>query len=319
MTLRTYLLRIVLIPIIFLGLAFFLLFNDGPLNFLYETQPILVLSILFVIALLLGILSALFLSEKIKMTLLQLQENALTIAAGDYKESISVKGPEELVDLAKSMNTMSDCLQETLSRLRESAVLRERMYGEYECGLLLQYYMLEKVLDQYHNPQLAFKALSYTTASTLHGVLLTLKNNPSFQLSFQEAIEGGFAGIYHLLTNEDHSENQWLSIQNENGILKYESKNMPRPIFWSTETGQEISLSVRPAPKSQDVLIIYNWGLARCFEEESQLTAWFHKVLKHFASEGFDLCMTMFQHELNFLTKKQKISRDIHLICFQFK
>jgi len=324
MSLRAYLFRLVLYPLLALSIAFIALFSIPGLAPLVISPHPLIITLLVITGFiaLLAIFRAIFLTEKIRSPIQQLQDSALALAAGDYKEPLQVEGPQEIVDLGNAINTMSECLQETLSRLRESAVLRERMYGEYECSLLLQQYMLENVLDAYPNPRFLLRALSYTTASTLHGVLLDLKDNADgdMVLSFCEAIEGGFKGMYDLLSHPSQREKRNLKLTlHSDGKLGITRHEMPIPIVWSTLEGKEISLDRPVHIQSQDLIIIYNSGLSECFEDHLQLAAWFHKVLRHFATEGFDLCLTMLQHELSFLTRKQQINHDIHLLCIQLK
>ena len=98
---------------------------------------LLVVGIVFIIA------------DHISKPVRQLNRAALEIAAGDYEANIRVEGPKEIMELAHTLNTMSQCLVEHMSRLKESSLIRERMYGEYECSLLLQYYMLQHVIEDF--------------------------------------------------------------------------------------------------------------------------------------------------------------------------
>ncbi|EKE08475.1 MAG: hypothetical protein ACD_17C00149G0003, partial [uncultured bacterium] len=70
-------------------------------------------------------------ANKISIPVARLNNSALAIAAGQYGESIPVRGPKEIVELANTLNTMSECLHENINRLKDNSFLRERMYGEY--------------------------------------------------------------------------------------------------------------------------------------------------------------------------------------------
>ena len=253
-----------------------------------------------------------------KNSLQHLQDHALAIAAGDFKSSVTVEGPKELQDLGKAIHTMDECLNEQMHRLRESAVLRERMYGEYECALLLQQQMLQNVMDNYQNEKYLIKALTFTSASALYGVLLELKDtekgNP--ELTFYEAQEKGFTGMYHLLA-DPKARNYYLKVFLKNSKVEVESHDMACPLVWSTTRSEEIDIKNKNnILETNDIIILFNSGLQDCFETEEQVHAWFQKVLKHhFASEGFDLFLTMLQHELTYLTRKRTISHDIHILC----
>src|SRR3990167_5144936 len=79
-------------------------------------------------------------ANRISRPVQKLNNSALAIAAGQYGESIQVSGPREIAELANTLNTMSECLHENINRLKENSLLRERMYGEYECSMESQTY-----------------------------------------------------------------------------------------------------------------------------------------------------------------------------------
>ena len=64
-------------------------------------------------------------ADRISKPVRQLNQAALEIAAGEYETNIDVKGPKEIVELAHTLNTMSECLVEHMSRLRESSLIRK--------------------------------------------------------------------------------------------------------------------------------------------------------------------------------------------------
>ena len=90
-------------------------------------------------------------ANKISRPVQKLNNSALAIAAGQYGESVQIKGPKEIAELANTLSTMSECLHENINRLKENSLLRERMYGEYECAMLLQHQMLQKNIDNWIN------------------------------------------------------------------------------------------------------------------------------------------------------------------------
>lgn len=319
MTLRSWLLRLFLPPLAILILL------SGSLLYLFKEHfsPVVVIAstIIVILTLIYTIVAIVIYADRIRSPLQQLQDITLTIAAGDYKDSVHIEGPQEVVDLGKSLNTMSECLQENVTRLRESAVLRERMYGEYECALLLQQYMLQKVLERYHDEKMQMRALTFTSAASLHGLLLDLTKtaNGDTLLSLFEAKERGFSGMYELLINpEPPSESLHVTFHNKSNELSFIAKQMPEPIIWSTARGESLILNHQPILLEKgDIVLLHNHGLLQCFPDQTRLNEWFQKVLKHFAYEGFDLFLTMLQHELTFLTRKQTVDRDIHILCIQ--
>ncbi|MBA3958623.1 MAG: HAMP domain-containing protein [Parachlamydiaceae bacterium] len=315
-TLRSQILRLLFIPIgLLLVLIAVLLYLTGAI---YIPMFLAAVAVTVLLIVLFTILSAVVFSEKIRTPLQQIQDTALSIAAEDYKERLHVTGSQEIVDLASAFNTLSECLQESFNRLRESAVLRERMYGEYECALLLQQHMLQRVLENELFTPLQIRALTHTSASTLNGVLLdVLPQAEGTELSLYEAREQGFIGIYNLLLSPDTRSNTLtLTFNPEATSFSFQTHDMPAPLLWSTERADWVYISqAKQILEKHDIILLYNRGLALCFNDTKGIQDWFQKVLKHFAAEGFDLFLTMLQHELSVLTKKHAVSHDIHLLC----
>jgi len=316
MSIRTRLLLLLLPPLITLVILISIFFY-----FNWYNESILIILVSAGTTLLVVSISAFLVANTISKPMQKLKNSALVIAAGDYEENIAIQGPREIVDLANTLNTMRECLQENLSRFREISAARERMYGEYECSLLLQHHMLEKVVEGYHNPHLEVRTLK-VTSSKPHGLFLLLKllSNGNTEISLSEASEKGFLGMYQLLTESlPNSKSFWLNaaiIQNTS--LQYTLQNMPNPLVWSIKEGrikedQNGTIALEP----NDLIFLVNRGFTKHFEDPNHIKTWFSKVLRHFAAEGLDLLTTMLNHELAFLAKKQHIDLDIHILCFK--
>ena len=277
---------------------------------------------------LLLVLSTVYLiAERISKPVRQLNQAALEIAAGDYETDIKVEGPKEIAELANTLNTMSECLVENISRLRESSIIRERLYGEYECALLLQHYMLQKVIDEFEHPHLRMKLISIPLLPLQKGMLLKIDHSSGIDLSLTllEAQEQGFPGLFHLnqwtnlpktkLKNKIFVECQFLD---QFKILRYHSHSLFPPLVWSVKTQQfikgdhqEISL------QNADMIFLYNSSLIEQFDTEKALENWFARVLRHFAEDGLETIHTMLTNELTFLAKKLEVKRNFKIIVIQ--
>ena len=60
---------------------------------------------------------------------------------------------------------MSECLLENINRLTDNSLLRERMYGEYECSMLLQHMMLQKNIDDCSSDAVAVTSITFFSES----------------------------------------------------------------------------------------------------------------------------------------------------------
>lgn len=283
---------------------------------------LLVVATLFVIA------------NKISRPVQKLNNSALAIAAGQYGESVRVSGPKEIAELANTLNTMSECLHENINRLKENALLRERMYGEYECAMLLQHMMLQKNIDDCRSDAVAVKSITFFSESP-RGLLLDFPkpDRPdTFLVHMAEAEEDGFEGMYQLLT-------QYKQLSKENltrgqGVLTGQETHTSLlfdrtastlhlrgphlPLFWSLDEKKFLdpindSLKV----ESGDYLFLFSQGLIRFYKGHKQISELLTKVLKIFASDGLETTANMLQKELAFATKRKDLTEDIHLICFQ--
>lgn len=260
-----------------------------------------------------------FIANKLTEPVQKLNNSALAIAAGQYGESIHVTGPRELVELANTLNTMSECLHENINRLKENSLLRERMYGEYECAMLLQHMMLQKNIDDCRSDAVAIKSITFFSENP-KGLLLNFPKTERpdlFQIHLAEAEEDGFEGMYQLLTHYKLSKESQTSLlfDRENSTLQL--KGIHLPFFWSLEKEGFFELNQdNTKVDSGDLFFLCNQELLTIFSRKkiSDLLA---KILKNFASDGLETISAMLQKELAFLLKRKQLEADVHLLCFQ--
>ncbi len=280
------------------------------------------------ITLIFVIITVFLIADRISKPVQQLNQAALEIAAGDYEANVQVKGPKEIVELAHTLNTMSECLVEHISRLRESSLIRERMYGEYECALLLQYYMLQKVVEDFNHPQIGLRLISVPLSSLQKGLSLKIERLSSdLLLTLLEAEEQGFAGLFQLnqltyLTKDELKNKAFIECQflHHYTILRYRNNILFPPLVWSIKSQQFIKSSDQNIQlQNRDMIFLYNSSLSDQFKTEENIENWFGRVLRHFADDGLDTIHTMLTHELNFLAKKQQTKRNFQMISIQVK
>ncbi len=265
------------------------------------------------------------LANKISKPVQRLNNSALAIAAGQYGESIQVSGPKEIVELANTLNTMSECLHENINRLKENSLLRERMYGEYECAMLLQHMMLQKNIDDCRSDTIAAKSITFFSESP-KGLLLDFPKTESptlFQIQMIEAEEEGFEGMYQLLTQYKLFKNKEFpfigtSLSFDQTTSTLQIKGPHTPFCWSLDEKKflEPTQGVLKVD-SGDYLFLFNQGLSNLYKGPKELSELLSKVLKVFASEGLETTTAMLQKELSFATKRISLKEDIHLLCFQ--
>lgn len=259
-------------------------------------------------------------ANKLSRPIQKLNNSALAIAAGQYGESIEIQGPKEIAELANTLNTMSECLLENINRLKENSLLRERMYGEYECSMLLQHLMLQKNIDNCSSDAIAVKPITFFSDNP-RGFLLDfpkLDSSHLFQIHLAEAEEEGFEGMYELLTHYKYSkENKigsTLTVDREADTFQYKGPHVPllfSPSLIPLEpsTPQKIS--------SGDFFFLYNHGFARFYGDHQKISELLAKVLRIFSHEGLETLSAMLQKEIAFATKRKEIEEDLHLLCFQ--
>jgi HAMP domain-containing protein len=189
MTIRTRLL-ILLLPTLTA-----LLILDSLFVYFHWSREVLLIGSFMTFLLVIG--TVFIIADRISKPVRQLNRAALAIAAGNYEANIQVEGPKEIMELAHTLNTMGQCLVEHISRLKESSLIRERMYGEYECSLLLQYYMLQKVIEDFSNPHLSVRLVSIPQSPLQKGLFLKMDrlSESELTLTLFESQEQGFAGL----------------------------------------------------------------------------------------------------------------------------
>lgn len=319
MTIRNRLLMLLLPP-----LTALLILNS--LFFYYQgSKEILLAGSCIVLLLLIGTVFAS--AERISKPVRQLNRAALAIAAGNYEADIQVEGPKEVKELAQTLNTMNQCLIEHMSRIKESSLIRERMYGEYECSLLLQHYMLQKVIEEFSNPCVSLRLISVPQSPIQKGLLLTTTPSSSseLKLTLSESSDKGFDGLF-LLNQQAHRLKK-----EEGGIrfidchffdhyrrLRYDRHELFPPLVWSIkeqsfikDKEQEIQL------ENLDLVFLYNSSVIDHFETEGAVKEWLARVLRHFAEDGLESIQVMLTNELSFLIKKQHIKHSFKIIGLQ--
>lgn len=268
------------------------------------------------------VITLFLIANKISKPVQKLNNSALAIAAGHYGESVQVSGPKEIAELANTLNTMSECLHENINRLKENSLVRERMYGEYECAMLLQHMMLQKNIDECRSDAVAVKSITLFSESP-KGFLLDfpkLENPDLFQIHLAEAEEEGFEGMYQLLTqykqgtlSEGHNS---LLFDRTPSTLQVKGPHLP--FFWSLDDKKFLEpIDGRLKVDSGDYIFFFNQGLTRFLKGENGIAELLAKVLKVFASDGLETTASMLQKELAFATKRIHLKEDIHLLCFQ--
>jgi HAMP domain-containing protein len=252
-------------------------------------------------------------ANKISKPIQKLNHSALALAAGHYGESIASKGPKEIAELAGTLNIMSECLLENINRLKENAILRERMYGKYECALLLQHLMLQKNIDDCKSDAVAIKPITFFSENP-RGILLDFpKIEPGqFLIQLTEAQDEGFEGMYQLLTGTK-KDTRSIRLDLERSIL-----HTPHPLLlFSMSKKRFVSFSDSIQVQSGDFFFLFNDGMLRFYKNIKNIQDLLSKVLNIFASDGLETTASMIQKEISFLVKRKDPQEDVHLLCFQ--
>ncbi len=270
------------------------------------------------------VISLFLIANKISRPVQKLNNSALAIAAGQYGESVQVSGPKEIAELANTLNTMSECLHENINRLKENSLVRERMYGEYECAMLLQHMMLQKNIDDCRSDAVAIKSITFFSESP-RGFLLDFPKSEKtdlFQIHVAEAEEEGFEGMYQLLTHYKLSKGQLgeshtsLLFDRTSSTLQIRGSQLP--FFWSLDDEKFLEpLQGSLKVDTGDYIFFFNQGLIRLMRGRNGVAELLCKVLKVFASDGLETTAAMLQKELAFVTKRLHLEEDIHLLSFQ--
>lgn len=319
MTIRSRLLLLLLPPLTaFLLLASFFFYFQW-------SREILLLGSCLTLFLVIG--AVFIMADRISKPVRRLNQAALKIAAGDYESNIQVEGPKEIVELAHTLNTMSQCLVEHMTRIRESSLIRERMQGEYECALLLQHYMLQKVIEDFNHSHIHLRLISISLSPLQKGLSLRMGRSSTgdFMLTLLEAQEPGFAGLFHLtqwsyLPKQEETNKSFIQCQfvDQYRLLRYYAHTLFPPLVWSIKAQQFIKSNCSEIPlQNRDMVFLYNSSVMEHFETEEAVKTWLAKVLRHFAEEGLDTIQVMLTNELTFLAKKQHTKHNFKIISLQ--
>jgi HAMP domain-containing protein len=273
---------------------------------------LIVLSASFTILILVATLF--LIANKISRPIQKLNHSALALAAGHYGESISSKGPKEITELAGTLNIMSECLLENINRLKENALLRERMYGKYECAMLLQHLMLQKNIDDCKSDAIAVKPITFFSENP-RGILLNFPKTKEGQFVIQltEAQEEGFEGMYQLLTGSKQDP-ETITLDLENSTLQTKCDLL----IWSMSKKHFLNFKETCQIQSGDLFFLFNEGMLSFYKNRKSIENLLTKVLKIFASDGLETTSSMLQKEISFLVKRKDPQDDLHLLCFQF-
>lgn len=261
-------------------------------------------------------------ASKISRPIQKLNNAALAIAAGQYGESLPTRGPREVAELANTLNTMSQCLLENINRLKENSLLREQMYGEYECSMLLQHLMLQKNIDLCRSDAIAVKPITFFSECP-RGFLLDFPKSLEehrFLMHVEEAEEEGFEGMYELLTRykslkPSHGHTSVI-LDRTQSVLQWSGPQMP--LVWSAEEQKFLMEPLNTIPVNPgDFFFLFNQGLASFYHNQERITAFLAKVLRIFAQDGLETTASMLHKEISFALKRKDLHEDIHLLCFQ--
>lgn len=281
---------------------------------------------LFTVMMILG--SVFLIAERISKPVRQLNQAALDIAAGEYETDIHVKGPKEVVELANTLNTMSECLADTIHRLKESSMIRERLYGEHECTQLLQHFMLQKEAKTFSDPCWNLRMATTAATKDSHGLALRYNTMPSgdLEVALLESRDSGFASLVDLnrmsalpLTKlVDYNFVNCLFTKDE--FLRYDIQNLFSPLVWSIKDEQwSVSVDNEVPLHPQDMVYMVNSALSDYFKTDEALRDWFGRVLRHFAKDGLDHIQAILNNEIHFLAKREGIKENLTIIMLQGK
>lgn len=262
-------------------------------------------------------------ANRISRPIQNLKSAAISLAAGEYGTQVDTKGPQEISELANTLNTMSECLMENIDRLKQSAAVRERLYGEYECALLLQEKMFKKPLGEFSSPICQIQGIQTAAAQEPHGVYVSLYGSNESEVDFElmENEQSGFEGIYQLLhesaTPQCHYPCVHLMLKKDE--LKYERNQFPAPILW--QQGVMKFLEEKEGAElisSGDILLVANHSFWKILANHEKVSLFLQRILRNFAGDSFQIFTSMLQQELTFLSEQHHLDREIFIVAFKF-
>ncbi len=274
----------------------------------------------FLLMLMIGVLF--WIAHRLSRPVQKLNNSALAIAAGQYGQSIKIKGPKEIAELANTLNTMSECLHENINRLKENSILREKTYGEYECSMMLAHMMLQKNIDACRSDAIHVKPISAFSENP-RGLLLDFPKNESphlFHIHMAEAESAGFEGMYDLLIRYKYAKKTkartFITLDLNQSTLHWEGPQTP--LLWSLKESKWMdpngkTFSIEPG----DFFFLFNQGLFNFYRSPNQISHLLSRVLKVFAQDGLETTSAMLQKEIGFAIRRKDLEDDIHLLSFQ--
>lgn len=282
------------------------------------------------IIIILMIISLFIIANKITKPVQRLNNSALFLAAGQYGNKIEINGPKEIAELSNTINILSECLYENINRLKENSIIKERMYGEYECSMLLQNHMLKKVVDENRSDSIAIDAINIYSHSP-KGFLLDfpkIETESFLQIRLVEAKDTGFDGMYELLTNyklfKEHQATLRkfstldFNIDKKSNIMYLKTNIFNEPFIWSTKQNKFIDIKKnKTVLLPGDLFFVFNHGFYNLFLNRDIIKDLLYKIMKFFAEDGLETVASMLKKELLFVAKKNHLEEDIHLLCFQ--
>jgi HAMP domain-containing protein len=293
----------------------------------YQPNSLAIIGIALLV--IIAMVSLYFMAGTIAAPVQKLNDSALTIAAGEYGESIQVKGPKELQELANTLNTMSQCLLENINRLKENSLLREKMTGETECARLLQNLLLQKNIDECTSESITVKAISFLSPSP-RGLLIDFPSSDRPEIiavQMAEAKLDGFDGIYQLLTqyklSKEHPQDKLpfpsirLILNQESSTIAARTAGCACPYLWSLSAGELHELKGKCPIEAGDFVFLMNRGFFSFFKSPARIADLLTKVLKHFAQDGLETTAAMLNKEIALATKRKELIDDLHLLCIQ--
>ncbi len=265
------------------------------------------------------VIAVYFGASRISLPIQNLKAAAISLAAGEYGTKVETKGPLEITELANTLNTMSECLMENIDRLKQSAAVRERLYGEYECALLLQEKMFKKTIAGFRHPLCQVRGIQTDAAQEPHGVFVSFKGTTEncVKVEIVENDRSGFDGIYELLRSSDKGESNYPSVhfKIEEGYFRYDLHGYHAPLFWKEGHLSILEEENRPIPYEKgDIVIVPSGSLWKVMEKEERVLHFFRRVLKNFSSDGFDVVTEMLQQELTFLSEEHHLDKEIFIV-----
>lgn len=264
-------------------------------------------------------------AQRIREPLEKLKSAVLVSAGGGQTSDMPIAGAQEIADLANAFNTMRACLHENMSHIRESSIRREMTYGEHECCLLLQHYMLDKILDKFRSSLCEIREVSIRSAALPMGFWIDLsETKQDVAIRMAESHQPGLGGILDLLTHakaaleDPDSTLSYVGLKINHQPLQavVTNRHMPAPFIWSTH----LEAPVQPidgvcAVEEGDYIILFNQAVSKLIKKREIGDEWLKKVLRHFAQDGLDGIIPMLRSELDFVVKALHLDADFYLLC----